>query len=163
MVILTLMITLTRYNPTRLHFLLKLLGGMLLYWAFVWGLHFLVYGDNLLPANYVWLSVLLPAAAALELAARDKSRRSLAGLSRSQIWSVSQREILFVIVTLLGVLVMSKEDRLSRAFLGMFLCLYSVWIMWMNQVAHRILQRRSSRQTRRRNLAAPALVAGEDN
>jgi len=46
MVILTLMITLTRYNPTRLHFLLKLLGGMLLYWAFVWGLHFLVYGGN---------------------------------------------------------------------------------------------------------------------
>ena len=146
------MITLTRYNPTRLHFLLKLLGGMLLYWAFVWGLHLCVFGDNLLPANYVWLSVLIPAAAVLELAARDKSKRSLSGLSRSDIWSISHREILFALVTVLGVLVMSKEDRLSRFFLGTFLFLYSVWIMWMNQVTHRILQRCSSRRTQTENL-----------
>ncbi len=129
-------------STTRLHFLLKLLGGMFLYWMVVWGLHFLFYGDSLLPSNYVWICVLIPAAAALELAARDKSRRSFSGLSRTEIWSISQREILFVLVTVLGILVMSRDETHSRAFLGLFLFFYSVWISWMNHVGRRMLYRR---------------------
>ena len=144
-------------STTRLHFLLKLLGGMFLYWLVVWGLLFLIYGDSLLPSNYVWISVLIPAAAALELAARDKSRKSLSGLSRTEIWSISQREILFVLVTVLGILVMSKDETHSRAFLGLFLFFYSIWISWMNHVGRRMLHRRIHRIAKTREAHHGAL------
>lgn len=147
-------------STIRLHFLLKLLGGMFLYWVIVWGLHFIFYGDSLLPSNYVWISVLIPAAASLELAARDKSRKSMSGLSRTEIWSISQREILFVLVTVLGVLVMSKDESHSRAFLGLFLFFYSVWISWMNHVGRRMLYRRLHRIGKTREAHHGAMPSG---
>lgn len=148
-----------RYHGSiRLHFLLKLLGGMILFWAIVWGLHFLVYGERLLPSNYVWLCFLIPAAAAMELAARSANRKSLCGLSRSQLWAVSQREILFVLVSIFGVLVMSRDEQLSRVFLAGFVVSYALWITWMNQVGHRLIQRRLYRNSRNR-LASTVVVA----
>ena len=153
----------SRYHGSiRLHFLLKLLGGMLLYWAIVWGLHFLVYGEQLLPANYVWICFLIPAASALELAARDSRRKSLCGLSRTQIWGISQREILFVLVSIFGVLVMSRDERLSRVFLAGFMICYSFWIVWMNQVGHRLIQRRLYRKSRNRLASTVVLAPAKD-
>lgn len=137
-------------SPNRLHFFFKLLGGLLLFWGIVYGLHFVFYGDRLLPSNYVWIYFLIPAASSMELALRDRKRKSLAGLSRAAIWGVSQREMLFVLGTVFGILVMTKDDGHSRAFLGLFLFLYSVWIAWMNHVGRRMLHRWVHRTARRR-------------
>lgn len=132
-----------RYHGSiRLHLLLKMAGGSLLFWATVWGLHLTVYDAELLPSNYLWASFLVPAAAIFEFLIRERRYRSLAGLSRSQIWGVTQREVLFTLVALFGVIVMSKDDRLSRAFLAAFFMLYSFWVAWMNLVGHRLLHRR---------------------
>jgi len=140
----------SRYHGSiRLHFLLKLSGGILLFWALVWGLHWLAYGDRLIPANYVGLSLLIPAAALVEFVARDRNSKSLSGLARNRIWNITQREILFLFVTIFGVLVMSKDDRFSRLFLGLFALSYSGWIAWMNHVGHRIIQRRLYRSARK--------------
>ncbi|MCB1228979.1 MAG: sugar transferase [Verrucomicrobiae bacterium] len=123
----------------KLHFLIKQAGSILLYWLTVWGLHLIVYQRDLLPANYVWMSLLVPAAALFEFLIREERSRSLGGLSRAQIWTVTQREILFALVAIFGVIVMSKDDRMSRVFLALFFCGYTVWISWMNQVGHRML------------------------
>ncbi len=135
----------------KLHFLLKQLGGLVLFWLIVWLLHLVVYRSDLLPANYVWVSFLVPAAAVFEVLVREERFRSLGGLSRAQIWSLTQREILFALVAIFGVIVMSKDDRLSRVFLASFFCGYALWISWMNQVGHRllhnILYRRSKQGT----------------
>ncbi|MBL9152517.1 MAG: exopolysaccharide biosynthesis polyprenyl glycosylphosphotransferase [Verrucomicrobiales bacterium] len=137
-----------RYHGTiRLHFCLKLAGSFALFWGAVWALHMVVYRADLLPANYVWVSLLVPAAAVLEFSIREKRQRSLSGLSRSEIWSVTQREILFGLVAIFGVIVMSKDDRLSRAFLAVFLATNSGWVAWMNLVGHRKLVRHLFRRT----------------
>lgn len=130
----------------RLHFLIKLAGGLALFWIVVWALHLAVYRGELLPVNYLWVSILVPAAAIFELSIRDRRHRSMSGLTRSQIWSVTQREILFTLVVIFGVIVMCKDDRLSRAFLAAFFLLYSSWIAWMNLVGHRLLHRRLYRR-----------------
>ena len=129
------------YGAIRLHLLLKLTGGSILFWITVWVLHLAVYDRELLPWNYLWASFFVPAAAIFEFLIRDRSYRSLAGLSRSQIWGITQREVLFVLVALFGVIVMSKDDRLSRVFLAAFFLLYSFWVAWMNLVGHRLLHR----------------------
>lgn len=138
-----------RYHGTiRLHFLLKLSGSIALFWGIVWILHLTVYRSALLPANYVWVSLLVPAAAMLEFSFRESRLRSLSGLSRAQIWSLTQREILFALVAIFGVIVMSKDDRLSRAFLALFFGIYSGWVSWMNLVGHRKLVRHLFRRSR---------------
>ncbi len=133
----------SRYHGViRLHFVLKLAGGLSIFWGLVWALHFFVYGEELHPGNYHYISLLIPFAAFFEIAVREKSSRSLCGVSRAQIWNVTQREILFTLVAIFGVIVMSKDPALSRVFLAAFMIVYSVWIAWMNQVGHRLLQRR---------------------
>lgn len=132
----------------KLHFLLKQLGGLALFWATVWVLHLVVYRADLLPANYVWVSFLVPAAAVFEVLVREERMRSLGGLSRAQIWSLTQREILFALVAIFGVIVMSKDERLSRVFLALFFFGYSLWITWMNQVGHRLLHKALYRRSR---------------
>ena len=131
----------------RLHFFLKLAGGMILFWLLVWALHLVYYRAELLPANYLWVSILLPAAAIFELSIRDRRHRSMSGLTRAQVWSVTQREILFTLVVIFGVIVMCKDDRLSRAFLAAFFLIYSSWISWMNLVGHRLMHRRLYRRS----------------
>lgn len=131
----------------RLHFFLKLAGGMILFWLLVWALHLVYYRAELLPANYLWVSILLPAAAIFELSIRDRRHRSMSGLTRAQVWSVTQREILFTLVVIFGVIVMCKDDRLSRAFLAAFFLIYSSWIAWMNLVGHRLMHRRLYRRS----------------
>ncbi len=133
----------------RLHHFIKMVGGMLLFWSLVWALHLWVYGEDLLPKNYIGISLLLPLAALIEISVREKKARSLCGLQRSRIWSLTQREILFAIVAIFGVIVMSKDPKLSRVFLGVFILLYSFWIVWMNHVGHRMLQRRLFRASSR--------------
>ena len=111
----------SRYHGSiRLHFLLKLGGATVLFWGLVWLLHLAVYQAELLPSNYVWVSLLIPAAALIEIVVRERRQRSLCGLSRTQVWSITQREILFALVAIFGVIVMSKDDRLSRVFLAAF-------------------------------------------
>lgn len=136
------------HGAIRLHFLIKFVGAQILFWGIVWALHLAVYRADLLPANYVWVSLLVPAASVFEFLIRDRRHRSLSGLSRTQIWSITQREILFALVAIFGVIVMSKDERLSRAFLAAFIGLYSFWIAWMNLVGHRLLHRRLYRQSR---------------
>lgn len=139
-------------NTIRTHFLLKLFGGMLLFWGIVWHLHFLVYGERLMPSNYVWLSLLIPFASLLDLITRRRKRRHLGGLSRSAISAITQREILFLLVVIFGVMVMGRETRISRFFLGLFVLAYSMWIAWMNHVGHRLHHRLHLRSlARKRN------------
>lgn len=135
------MITDRYYGLIRFHFLLKLAGTLLIFWLIVWALHFTVYGMDLLPGNYAWVGFLVPAAAVLEISVREKRLRYLGGLSRAQIWSVTQREILFALVAIFGVIVMSKDGTLSRAFLAIFFALFSLWATWMNHVGYRKLHR----------------------
>lgn len=138
-----------RYHGSiRLHFLIKLAGGSVLFWLTVWALHLAVYRAELLPSNYVWASFLIPAASIFEFLIRERRHRSLSGLSRTQIWSLTQREILFALVAIFGVIVMSKDERLSRAFLAAFFVLYSFWIAWMNLVGNRLLHRHLYQRTR---------------
>ncbi len=156
------MITSRYHGVIRLHFVLKLVGGLAIFWGIVWALHFLVYGDELLPGNYHYISFLIPLAALFEISVREKSSRSLCGVSRARIWSITQREILFTLVAIFGVIVMSKDPALSRVFLAAFMIVYSVWIAWMNQVGHRLLQKRLfSSRTRQANtivVAPPAKI-----
>lgn len=138
-----------RYHGSiRLHRLIKLAGGLVLFWAIVWIMHVGFYREDLLPVNYLWVSFLVPCAAIFEFLIRAKRHQSLSGLTRQQVWSVSQREILFALVGIFGVIVMSKDDRLSRAFLGVFFLLYASWIAWMNLVGHRLLHRRLYQRNR---------------
>ena len=125
----------------RLHFLIKQLGGLLVFWGTVWFLHLAFYGENLTPLDYAGVSLLVPAAALVEYLAREKRMRSLAGLSRCLLWNLSQREILFVLMAIFGMIVMGKDGRFSRLFLVVFLCGYTFWITWMNLVGHRLLHR----------------------
>ena len=143
----------------KLHYLIKQLGGILLFWLIVWSLHLLVYQRELLPGNYLWVSFLVPAAALFEYLIREQRLRSLGGLSRSQVWSLTQREILFALVAIFGVIVMSKDDRLSRAFLALFFCSYTAWISWMNQVGYRLLHRVLYRPSRKGSHANTVVLA----
>jgi lipopolysaccharide/colanic/teichoic acid biosynthesis glycosyltransferase len=129
------------YGLIRLHYLLKTLGSLLLFWGIVWVLHLFCYGTELQPRNYMWVSIIVPAAAVIEFLAREDRHRSLGGLSRPQVWSISQREILFALVAIFGVIVMSKDDRLSRVCLGLFIAIYAVWVTWMNFTGYRLLHR----------------------
>lgn len=127
------------YGLIRLHFLLKLGGSLALFWGIVWFLHLAFYGGELLPANYARVSLLVPAAALIEILGREARQRSLGGLSRSQVWSVTQREILFALVAIFGVIVMSRDETHSRAFLAVYFATYTVWTTWMNHVGYRLL------------------------
>lgn len=153
-----------RYHGSiRLHFLVKFLGSLILFWGTVWILHLTVYGHELLPKNYLWASLMIPAAAVIEFIVREKRARSLCGLSRSRIWNLTQREILFALVAIFGVIVMSKDDRLSRVFLAIFFGSYAIWIAWMNQVGHRMMQRYLYRSTKNNHantliLASPSEI-----
>lgn len=129
------------YGLIRLHYLLKMLGSLFLFWGIVWTLHLLFYGTELQPRNYAWVSIIVPAAAVIEFLAREDRLRSLGGLSRPQVWSITQREILFALVAIFGVIVMSKDDRLSRTCLGLFIGGYAIWVTWMNFVGYRLLHR----------------------
>lgn len=129
------------HGSVKLHFLLKQLVGYIIYWLSVWFLHLFIYHEDLLPKNYIWLSFLVPASAYIEKLARASNRQSLCGLSREQIANITQREIIFALVTVFGVIVMTKEPIASRAFLALFFTLYAIWIIWMNNVGHRSLQR----------------------
>ena len=135
------MISSRYYGSIKLHFLFKLLGGFALFWFLVWALHLAVYGDRLEPSKYVLVSLLVPVAAMLEFSIRDKQGRSLSGLPRNRIWTQSQREILFVLVAIFGIIVMSKDSDISRVFLSSFAILYAFWISWMNHFGHPMLQR----------------------
>lgn len=156
-----------RYHGViRLHFVIKLAGGLLIYWGLVWMLHMLVYGEELLPSNYHYISFLIPAAALFEISVRVKAARSLSGNSKATLWSITQREILFALVAIFGVIVMSKDPALSRIFLATFMILYSSWIAWMNLVGHRKLQRQLF-QTRNNQantvvVAPPAKIESEN-
>ncbi len=138
------------YGSIWLHFLIKQFVGLALFWGIVWVLHLTFYGHELLPLNYAQIAPLVPAAALCEILLREKRMRSLSGLSRTQLWNLSQREILFALVTIFGVIVMSKEGVFSRSFLAIFLGGYSFWITWMNLVGHRLLHRLSRRSEERR-------------
>ncbi|HQZ27413.1 MAG TPA: hypothetical protein PK648_04630 [Verrucomicrobiales bacterium] len=137
------------YRPILVHFLIKQFASNVFFWLLVWLLHFTFYGPDLLPGTYVGISLLIPAAAISEIVFREKRLRSLGGLSRSQLWVLSQREILFVLVALFGVIVMSKDDRISRMFLAVFLVGYTCLVTWMNLVGHRLFRRIHSRATSR--------------
>ena len=139
-----------RYHGSiRLHFLIKLAGGMAIFWTIVWALHFAVYRADLLPANYIWAFLLVPSASLFEFLTRETRFRSLGGLSSSQVWGLTQREILFALIAIFGVIVMSKDDRLSRAFLAAFFVLYAIWIAWMNRAGHRLLHHHLYRRTQK--------------
>jgi len=138
------------YGSIWLHFLIKQFVGLALFWGIVWILHLTFYGPELLPLNYAQIAPLVPAAALCEILLREKRMRSLSGLSRTQLWNLSQREILFALMTIFGVIVMSKEGVFSRSFLAIFLGSYSFWITWMNLVGHRLLHRLSRRSEGRR-------------
>lgn len=135
------MISSRYYGSIKLHLILKLVGGFLIFWLVVLLLHLTVYGAELEPSKYVLVSLLIPVAALLEFFVRDKRCRSLSALTHGEIWTTTQREVLFVLVAVFGVIVMSKDADLSRVALATFVVLYSAWISWMNSVGHRILQR----------------------
>lgn len=149
------MITNRHYGSAWLQLPIKQFGGLVIFWVTVWLLHLAVYGSELRPLNYAGVSLLVPAAAMLELLFRERRKRFLGGLSRRQLWNLSQREILFVLVAIFGVIVMSKDERFSRVFLGVFFLGYTFWITWMNLVGHRLIQRiavrRAHRDDRRRS------------
>jgi len=140
------MISSRYYGSAWLQFPIKQFGGLVIFWATVWILHLAVYGPELIPLNYAGGSLLVPAAAMIEIVFREKRMRLLGGLSRRQLWNLSQREILFVLVAIFGVIVMSRDERFSRVFLGIFFLGYTFWITWMNLVGHRLLQRLAVRQ-----------------
>ncbi|HRQ90831.1 MAG TPA: sugar transferase, partial [Bacteroidia bacterium] len=133
----------------RLHFLVKMAGGLAWFWGIVWALHFVVYQEDLTPGNYVWVSLLVPAAALVEILGREERLRFLGGLSKSQLWSITQREILYTLVAVFGAIVMCKDGTLSRLFLGTFVSVYAAWTSWMNLVGYRLMHR--SLYTRSRN------------
>lgn len=133
------------YRPILAHFLIKQLASNVFFWLLVWLLHFSFYGPDLLPGTYLEISLLIPVAAVTEIVFREKRLRSLSGLSRSQLWVLSQREILFALVALFGVIVMSNDDRISRVFLAVFLVGYTCIVTWMNLVGHRLFRRIHSR------------------
>jgi len=135
------MISSRYYGSIKLHFLFKLIGGFGLFWGLVFLLHFGFYGPQLEPSNYVLISLLVPVAAMFEFSIRDKRHRSLSGLTCAQTWNLTQKEVLFVLVAIFGVIVMSKDPDLSRVFLSLFVLLYAVWVSWMNHAGYRMLQR----------------------
>lgn len=116
-------------------------GRVPAFWAVVWLLHLCFYGDELRPANYIWLSFLVPAAAYLEKLARASNRQSLCRLTREQISNITQREVIFALVTVFGAIVMMRDPTASRVFLAVFFTCYAAWITWMNHVGHRMIQR----------------------
>lgn len=138
------------YGSAWVQLPIKQFGGLMIFWITVWILHLAVYGPELKPLNYASVSLLVPAAAMLEILFRRQRMRFLGGLSRRQLWSLSQREVLFVLVAIFGVIVMSKDERFSRIFLGLFFLCYTFWITWMNLVGHRLLQRLAVRGAHRR-------------
>lgn len=129
------------YGLIRLHFLLKQIGNLTLFWGLVWVLHLIFYGTELAPTNYARVSFLVPGAAILEFLVREERLRSLGGLSRSQVWSITQRELLFSLVAIFGLIVMSKDDSYSRVFLAIYFGASSAWTAWMNLVGYRLLHR----------------------
>lgn len=143
------MISSRYYGSAWLQLPIKQFGGLVIFWMIVWILHLTVYGSELRPLNYAGVSLLVPAAAMIEILFREQRMRLLGGLSRRQLWNLSQREILFVLVAIFGVIVMSKEDQFSRVFLGIFFVCYTCWVTWMNLVGHRLIQRLAVRRTRR--------------
>lgn len=150
----------------RLHFIVKQLGGAFFFWGLVWILHAGMYQERLDPSYYRGLYLLIPAAAILEMWMRQKRNRSLIGMTREQLLHVTQREILFAFTVVFGVLVMSKDEGISRFFLVNFIIQYSIWITWMNLVGHKLIQRRlfpSSSERKSINAANTVVVARRDD
>ncbi len=151
-------------GAVKLHFIIKQAVGYGLFWIVVWMLHLFAYHESLEPANYVWLSLLIPTAAYLEKVARAANRQSLCGLSKEQISNITQREVIFALVAVFGAIVMMGDTSSSRAFLATFFTLYACWITWLNHVGHRILLRHLYRnqgkgRTKTLILASPREIA----
>jgi len=133
------MISRRHSGAVRLHFIIKQIGGYILFWFVVWFMHLFVYRESMEPGNYVWLSLLIPAAAYLEKVARAANRQSLCGLSKEQITNITQREVIFAMSAVFGAIVMMRDTSASRAFLGIYFALYASWIIWLNHEGHRLL------------------------
>lgn len=125
----------------RLYFVLQQAGVVALFWLSYLVVDLLRFEGGLSPAPYVEGTVVLLAAALLEFFSRDPETRSPQGLDREELAGVSHRQVLFVLVTIFGAMVMLKDDSLSRVFLVTFFGLSFPWILWTNRYGYRVLYR----------------------
>lgn len=123
----------------RLHFILQLGGGLALLWLCYLLVNWFRFDGTLGPRPYWDASMVLVAATFLELLTRPASARNLAGQPKQQLCSISHRQSLFALSSICGMMVMLKDDGLSRVFLILFFSLYFVWIMWSNRCGFRYL------------------------
>lgn len=129
------------HGSTRLFFVFKQVVGYALFWLSLLLLHWFVYKNELNPSNYIGLSMVVPIAAYIEKMVRAANRQSLCGLNKEKVTNITQREIIFSMVAVFGVIVMTKNMIPSRVFLALFFASYACWVTWMNFEGHRLLQR----------------------
>lgn len=123
----------------RLFFILQQLGVLALLWTIYPLVNWLRFDWELAMGPYREAGLLLFAAALVEIFSRDPESRAMSGLSRRRLASISHRQTLFALVSILGTMVMLKDDSLSRVFLVTFFLCYFIWIYWTNQYGFRLL------------------------
>jgi len=120
------------------HFVLKIGGAMTLFWLVVGIYHHLVYEAGLDLGKYFILSLLIPAAFVAEVLLRRRESFRLCHRC-CRISSISQREILFVLIAILLLIIISQTAWASRLVLATFFSLFSLWVTFMNSLGHRIM------------------------
>lgn len=125
-----------------LHFLIQMGGILLILWTTYALVNWLRFDWELDSKVYVDATFVILLASVVEFLTRPVETRSLTGLSRHQLMTISQRQTLFALVAILGAMVMFKDDSLSRVFLTFFYASYFLWISWSNRFGFRMLHRR---------------------
>ncbi len=126
----------------RLHFGFQVLVALALYWALFLTLNqWFYHGQISGPTHYVIGSFQLFLAFLIEFLTRLPEERRMSGLGRRRLAALSHRQMVFSMATVFGVIVMSKDQTISRLFLATFFASVSIWITWSNQVGFRMLHR----------------------
>lgn len=126
---------------TLLHQIIQILGVLVIFWAVFLIVDGLRFQWTLNPRNYVNGTIVILVASFVEFLTRPGATQSLSGLSNQLLMNVSQRQLLFALVSIFGTFAMLKDDSLSRVFLSVFFVLYFLWIAWSNRFGFKFLNR----------------------
>lgn len=127
---------------SRLHLFIQTGISLLLFWVLYAILKFGFYKTEMAnPAYYAIASAVLFFALCAEFTTRANPEKMLTGLNRKDRHSVSYRQIIFAMATLFGFIVMSKDQSMSRVFLGIFFVIETLWLSWSNVYGFKMISR----------------------
>lgn len=152
------MLTHRIFGLFRLHVILQALLVGLVFWLWTGVLEWLSYPDGINAERYMRYGLAAVICVLAEAFTRGQGRQGLLDMDRASLMATSVKQLAFVAFGLLAYVVFSKDQIISRTFLGTFLTLLFIMLVVTNSYLPHFLARHSF--WRHRQLLIPTLVAG---